>query len=60
MSRPAGDPLQKITLNIYLTDYLFYKDRYGGYQERIRDLVSRDVKMTMRTDRMIEEETADE
>lgn len=40
MSPLPGDPLQKITLNLYLSDVDWLKKRFGwGYSEKIRDLV---------------------
>lgn len=42
MSRPAGDPLTKVTLNIFTADYDWFKRRYGdGYSIVIRELVMR-------------------
>lgn len=40
MSTLPGDPLQKITLNLYAADVDWFKRRFGwGYSEKIRYLV---------------------
>lgn len=39
--RLADEPLQKITINIYESDYFWFLKRYkhGGYQEKIREII---------------------
>jgi hypothetical protein len=37
---PAEEPLRRITINIFESDYVWYKRNYGdGYQVQIRELV---------------------
>lgn len=45
MPKTADEPLQKITINIYLADYVFITQRYGqGYQELVRQFIRDKVK----------------
>lgn len=40
MPKTADEPLKKITINLFHSDYLFLTQRYGvGYQELVRQFI---------------------
>lgn len=42
MPKIAGDPLTKVTLNLYESDVNWFRKRYGqGYSTFIRDMIRR-------------------
>lgn len=46
MPRQAGDPLRKVTLNLYEADCAWMEQRLGhGWSEQVRELVHNYVKM---------------
>lgn len=54
MPRISGDPLQKITLNLYAVDIAALRQFYGhGWSEQVREW----VKDRLRTMRVVEDET---
>lgn len=45
MPSKSPEPLLKVTLNLYYTDVIKAKTRFGrGYQERLRDLIHEALK----------------
>jgi hypothetical protein len=54
MPKIAGDPLRKVTLNLYDADVQWFQDRYGqGYSEMIRTLVHQHVTRTQSNERAV-------
>ena len=56
MPNTSGEPLRKITLNLYHSDVIALKARYGqGYTEQIRLLVRKNVNEHKQHRRTIED-----
>jgi hypothetical protein len=36
---PSEEPLRKITINIYESDYVWFRRNYDDYQRQIRELI---------------------
>ena len=46
MPKPSEEPLTKVTLNLFRSDVIAFKRRYGhGYTEQIRNLVRANVML---------------
>ena len=55
MPKPSEEPLTKVTLNLFRSDVIAFKRRYGqGYTEQIRLLLRENVKEHTRHKQMIE------
>ncbi len=47
MPKIAGDPLTKVTLNLYEADVYWYQEEYGqGWSTRLRDDTHRYIQLT--------------
>lgn len=55
MPKPSEEPLTKITLNVFTSDVIAFKRRYGvGYTEQIRLLLRENVKAYQRAKKEID------
>lgn len=60
MPKPSEEPLTKVTLNLFTSDVLAFKRRYGhGYTEQIRLILRENVKAHSRVKEEIDLITED-